>query len=141
MRQSWTDDRLDDLSHRMDERFDHVEDDMKAGFERVDREMKTGFERVDREMKELRAEIKSQAKELRGEMAGVERRLRAQSSEHYVKTGEEFTKVREELATLHRNNQQVLAEMQALRRTIIQIGWTGAITLIAAVAGVLIAQL
>jgi hypothetical protein len=31
--------------------------------------------------------------------------------------------------------------MQALQRTIIQIGWTGAITLIATAIGVLIAQL
>jgi hypothetical protein len=35
----------------------------------------------------------------------------------------------------------LLGEMQALQRTIIQIGWTGAITLIAVGAGVLIAQL
>ena len=134
MRQSWTDDRLDDLSHRMDERFDHVEGEMKAG-----------FKRVDGEIKELRAELKGQGKELRTEMAGVEARLRAQSSEHYVRTGEEFGRMGEEvragLATLHGGQQQLLGEMQALQRTIIQIGWTGAITLIAAVAGVLIAQL
>ena len=129
----------------MDERFDHVEGEMKAGFERVDGEMKAGFDRVDGEMKagfeqvdgeikELRAEIKSQGKELRMEMASMEARLRAQSSEHYVRTGEE-------LGTLHSDQQQLLTEMQALRRTIVQIGWTGAITLIATAAGVLIAQL
>lgn len=64
----------------------------------------------------------------------MEARLRAQASEHYVRTGEEFAKVREE-------NRQLLGEMQALQRTIIQIGWTGTITLIAAVTGILIAQL
>jgi hypothetical protein len=29
MRQSWTDDRLDDLSRRMDERFDRVDSDVR----------------------------------------------------------------------------------------------------------------
>ena len=35
MRQSWTDDRLDDLSRRMEERFDRVDNDireLRAGF-------------------------------------------------------------------------------------------------------------
>lgn len=39
------------------------------------------------------------------------------------------------------DKRQLIGEMQALQRTIIQIGWTGAITLIAAVVGVLIAQI
>ncbi len=30
MRQSWTDDRLDDLSHRMDEGFNRIDGDMRA---------------------------------------------------------------------------------------------------------------
>jgi len=29
MRKSWTDDRLDDLSRRMDERFDRVDNDVR----------------------------------------------------------------------------------------------------------------
>ncbi len=65
MRQSWTDDRLHDLSHRMDERFDRVEGEMKSGFARVDREMKDGFGRVDGEIKELRLEMKAGQGELR----------------------------------------------------------------------------
>jgi hypothetical protein len=112
MRQSWTDDRLDDLSHRMDERFDQVEG----------------------EIKELRMEIKAQGKELRREMAGVEGRLRAQASEHYVK-------VREEFASLHNDNRQLNAEVHALQRTIVQIAGAGVVTLIATVASVLIAHL
>lgn len=141
MRQSWTDDRLDDLSHRMDERFDQVEAEMDQRFEKVESEMKAGFERVDGEVKELRGEvkelrgeIKEQGKELRGEMAGIEGRLRAQASEHYVK-------VREEFASLHNDNRQLNAEMHALQRTIVQITGAGVITLIATVAGVLIAHL
>lgn len=141
MRQSWTDDRLDDLSHRMDERFDHVEGEMKAGFARVDGEikglrieMREGFERVDGEIKELRAEIKAQGRELRGEMAGVEARLRAQASEHYAK-------VREEIATLHNDNRQLNAEMHALQRTIVQIGAGTAGTVILTVLGLVITKL
>ena len=141
MRQSWTDDRLDDLSHRMDERFDQVEGEMKAGFDRVDREMKTGFDRVDGEIKDLRAEIKDQGKELRAEMAGMEARLRTQANQHQVRTEEEFAKVWKEFSKVHDGTQQLQAEIHALHRTMIRIGWTGMITLIAAIAGVLIAQL
>jgi hypothetical protein len=46
VRQSWTDDRLDDFSRRMDERFDHFE-----------REMASGFERVDADIRELRGDV------------------------------------------------------------------------------------
>jgi chromosome segregation ATPase len=112
MRQSWTDDRLDDLSHRMDERFDRVE-----------------------------GEIKAQGKELRGEIAGVEARLRSQASEHYARTGEELAKVREEFATVHSDKQELLAEMHALQRTLVRIAWTGVTALIAAFAGALIAHI
>jgi hypothetical protein len=45
---SWNDDRLDELSQRMDAGFN----EMREGFIRVDRQMKEGFSRVDREMKE-----------------------------------------------------------------------------------------
>jgi len=44
---AWTEERLDDLSQRMD-----------AGFERVDRRMSEGFERVDTDIRELRGEIR-----------------------------------------------------------------------------------
>ncbi|HSS04352.1 MAG TPA: hypothetical protein VLK89_04070 [Solirubrobacterales bacterium] len=40
MRQSWTDDRLDDLSSLMNERFDHVEAEMDQRFGRVESEMR-----------------------------------------------------------------------------------------------------
>jgi hypothetical protein len=46
--ENWNDDRLDELSRRMDAGFK----EMREGFARVDREMKEGFGRVDREMKE-----------------------------------------------------------------------------------------
>jgi hypothetical protein len=49
MRQSWTDDRLDEFRHRVDERFD----------------------RVDRELVELRSEMREQ----RGEFAALNRTI------------------------------------------------------------------
>jgi hypothetical protein len=103
--------------------------------------MKAGFDRVDGEIGELRAEIKDQGRELRAEMAGMEARLRAQASEHYVRTGEEFAIVRQELSRMHEDKQQILAGMQGLQRTVIQVGWAGAFTLIATIAGALIYRL
>lgn len=43
MRESWTDDRLDDLAERMDGGFDRVDRDMRD----LRAEMNAGFERVD----------------------------------------------------------------------------------------------
>ena len=48
-RMAWTDERLDDLTRRMD----------------------AGFERVDADMRELRAEVRAQGVELRGEIGGL----------------------------------------------------------------------
>jgi uncharacterized membrane-anchored protein YhcB (DUF1043 family) len=46
MRESWTDERLDDLKERMDERFDRVDD----RFTMVDQR----FDRMDTDIRELR---------------------------------------------------------------------------------------
>jgi uncharacterized coiled-coil DUF342 family protein len=48
-RESWTDERLDHLSERMNERFDRVDE----RFDRVDTEMKLRFERVDERFTEV----------------------------------------------------------------------------------------
>ena len=61
---NWNDDRLDELSDRVDDGFK----EMREGFARVDREMKEGFGRVDREMKAGFAEV-------RGEMRYVGERV------------------------------------------------------------------
>jgi len=45
--ESWNDERMDELSRRMDDGFK----EMREGFARVDREMKEGFTRIDGEMK------------------------------------------------------------------------------------------
>jgi len=137
MRQSWTDDRLDDLSHRMDERFDRTEGEMKAGFSRVDGRIETlrddtkvGFDRVDDEIKALSAEMKAGNTELRKEMAAATGELRKEMS---AATGE----LRAEIADATRGMRAEIKvghdELQAFQHTLIQIG--GAI--LAATLGVL----
>jgi hypothetical protein len=59
MRNHWTDDRLDDLSQRMDE----------------------GFNRVDADLRELRREIRDQGKDLRAEMAEMGSGLRVEMAD------------------------------------------------------------
>ncbi len=51
--ESWNDERLDELSSRMDEGFK----EMRAGFARVDREMKEGFARIDGKFDQLDAKF------------------------------------------------------------------------------------
>ena len=46
--ENWNDDRLNELSRRMDNGFAKVDREMKEGFARVDGEMKEGFAKVDR---------------------------------------------------------------------------------------------
>jgi hypothetical protein len=68
--ESWNDERLDELSRRMDagfkemrEGFARVDRELKEGFARVDRELKEGFARVDREMKEGFTRVDGEMKE------------------------------------------------------------------------------
>jgi archaellum component FlaC len=63
-RQSWTDDRMDDLAQRVDLRFDHVDE----RFDRVDERFKAmdeRFDRVDDEIKGVRSELREDTRELR----------------------------------------------------------------------------
>lgn len=55
VRDSWTDERLDDLTERMDRGFDHVDADTRELRARLDK----GLERVDGELRELRGEMNS----------------------------------------------------------------------------------
>lgn len=62
MRQSWSDDRLDDLNKRVDNgfarvdaRFAHLEERMEAGFNRLDAKIDT---KIDGSAAELRQEMK-----------------------------------------------------------------------------------
>jgi hypothetical protein len=111
----------------MDERFDRVEGELKASIGELRTEMQATAG-------ELRTEIKAVGKELRGEIVGGETRLDARLTENYVR-------VREEIAKLHNDNQQIHAEMHALHRTIVQISAGAAATLVVTVVGLLIAKL
>jgi len=53
MRDAWTDERMDDLSTRMDRGFDRVDTDIREVRARTD----NGFERVDDKIRELRTEM------------------------------------------------------------------------------------
>jgi hypothetical protein len=63
-RESWTDERLDDLKENMVERFDQVDqrfdqvdkrfEQVDQRFEQVERRMAEGFSRVDADIRELR---------------------------------------------------------------------------------------
>ncbi|HEU5143046.1 MAG TPA: hypothetical protein VFU04_07815 [Solirubrobacterales bacterium] len=57
MRQSWTDDRLDDLSGRMEQRFDKIEAEMDQRFGKVEAEMDQRFGKVESEVRDLRLQI------------------------------------------------------------------------------------
>jgi hypothetical protein len=53
MRESWTDERLDELNGRVDklgDRVDKLSDRVDRGFERLAGEMKAGFEDIHRQM-------------------------------------------------------------------------------------------
>jgi archaellum component FlaC len=63
MRQSWTDDRLDEFGHRIDERFDRVDE----RFDRVDerfKEVDRRFNRIDNDIGELRKDNRAMLSEL-----------------------------------------------------------------------------
>jgi hypothetical protein len=75
-RETWTDERLDDLKGQMIERFDQVDADIDRRFAQVDQrfgrvetQMKEGFARIDKEVGELRGEMK----EMRGDIKATQR--------------------------------------------------------------------
>ncbi|HEX5713671.1 MAG TPA: hypothetical protein VFX85_10190 [Solirubrobacterales bacterium] len=72
MRESWTDDRLDDMSNRMDRGFDRVHADIRAEASSVRGEIRSQGAELREEIRaqgaELREEIKAQGVELRGEI-------------------------------------------------------------------------
>lgn len=56
-RENWTDERLDDLSKKVDDGFADTKTEMREGFADTKAEMRQGFARVDGEIKELRLEM------------------------------------------------------------------------------------
>jgi tetrahydromethanopterin S-methyltransferase subunit G len=62
--ESWNDDRLDELSGRVDDgfkavdqRFNRVEQEVKDGFAKVDREMKAGFAKIDERFEKVEGKV------------------------------------------------------------------------------------
>lgn len=83
--------------------------------------------RIDSQGRDLRGEIKAQGEELRDEIKAQGRDLRGEIKAQ----GEEL---RGEILSLHH-------EMLALHRTMSRIGWSAAVSLVAAVIGLLITHL
>lgn len=59
VRDSWTDGRLDDFSHRIDERFDRVDERFDGVDERF-RQVDHRFDRVEADSREHRAETRAE---------------------------------------------------------------------------------
>jgi hypothetical protein len=58
-REKWSDERLDDLSKKVDDGFARADKKMDDGFARLDKKMDDGFARVDSDIRELRHEMRS----------------------------------------------------------------------------------
>jgi hypothetical protein len=69
VRETWTDERLDDLKGEMNVRFDQVD----QRFDRVEAEIKGGRGELKGEIKELGHEIKGEIKELRDDIKSMQR--------------------------------------------------------------------
>lgn len=82
MRQTWTDDRMDDLAAQVEAGFAQARVDLGSTREELRREIKEQGEELRGEIKtqgdELRAEIKAQGKELRGEIKELGKELRSE---------------------------------------------------------------
>jgi hypothetical protein len=57
MRKTWTDERLDDMSHRIDDRFDDMNRRMEEGFRRVDADLRALHETIHRTLLQLSAGV------------------------------------------------------------------------------------
>jgi hypothetical protein len=71
MRQSWTDDRLDDMSRHIDRRCEQVD----RRFDRLEGEMRAGFDRVDRGLEALRVEMNEHRRQHTAEFNALNRTL------------------------------------------------------------------
>lgn len=122
-REAWTDERLDDLTHRVDEGFKRNEREFQA----VRLEMRTEFAAV---RTELREEISGVRAELKSEIGGV----RAELKSEIGGVREEIGGVREEMAGLR-------GEMLALHRMLTRVAVGGCATLVVALLGLTATQL
>lgn len=68
-RESWTDERLDDLKGSMNERFNVVDKRMDERFDAVDKRMDERFKQVDRSLDRVHEDVR----ELRVAVTGMQR--------------------------------------------------------------------
>ena len=115
---SWNDDRLDELSGRVD-----------AGFAKVDREMKEGFARVDSEMKEGFARIDSKLEKVDERLEPLDRRFATKDD---MNRG--FSEVKGELGRLNERFDRLL-------HALMMIAWGFAGTVLAALIGLVVVLL
>jgi predicted nucleic acid-binding Zn-ribbon protein len=122
VRDVWTDERLDDLNHRVDEGFREMREEFRA----IRLESKTEFASVREEFRAIRGESKAEFASVRGEIGGVR---------------EEIGGVREEIASVREEIGGVRGEIAALHRTMIQLFGGLMATLVIGFAGLITTQL
>jgi hypothetical protein len=74
-REKWTDERLDDLSTRVDVGFADTKAEMRVGFADTKAEMRTAFARVDGEIKGLRDEMNARLDRIDARFDALNRNL------------------------------------------------------------------
>jgi hypothetical protein len=134
MRQSWTDDRLDDLSRNMGQRFDRVEAAMDQGFGKVEREMDQRFAKVQLEMEQRFGKVE---REMDQRFGKVDREM----DRRFGKVEGEIRDLRAEAIERDRHRE---AEFSALQRTMIQVGGgliAANLGFMAAMLGLIVTQL
>ena len=70
-RETWTDERLDDLNKKVDKGFADVD----AHFDRFERSVAEGFARVDGDIRELRVDMKDLRREMNERFDAVDKRF------------------------------------------------------------------
>jgi len=70
-RESWTDQRLDDLNRKVDDGFARVDKKIDDGFARVDKKIDDGLARVDKDIRELNTRFDSLQRTIIGAAVAV----------------------------------------------------------------------
>jgi hypothetical protein len=119
MREAWTDERLDDLTHRVDLGFT----ENKREFQAIRQEMRSEFQAV---RSEFSAEFAAVRSEISAEFAAVRSETRAEFQALRSDLGAEFISVRSEAAAMHRTLVQAILGGFAL----MLVGFAGTIATI-----------
>lgn len=103
-RETWTDERMDDLAKRVDDGFAQVHTDIAELRAAVERDRLEGRAELKETATELRAEIKEAATELRAEIKAATKELRAEIAElrgEIRAVGEGIDTLQDRFAGLH----------------------------------------